>query len=150
MAAHPHQVRKIPDTMLNEEAALAEPVAVGYSAVKYRKIVPGDTCMVTGGGIIGSVVAQWCKYFGAGLVLMTEAIPGRAQMNTGYGYVDKVYDALDPDLYGKLMKATNGKPFDHTLECSGNVNALNLCISVTKREGEINLVGIIVKPAPVH
>ncbi|MBQ3378259.1 MAG: alcohol dehydrogenase catalytic domain-containing protein [Clostridia bacterium] len=144
--ADPSLVRKIPDNMTNEEAAMVEPCATPYSVVKDMGIKRGDKVLVFGGGIIGSFSAQWSKYFGADYVAMVEVNEFRGKKNLADGNIDELFDGKDPELLGKLLKASGGKGFDYVLECTGHAEPLNTAMMASKMYARIAVIGVSVKP----
>ena len=137
----PFLVRKIPDTMTNEEAAMIEPCATPYSAVKDMGIKRQDKVLVFGGGIIGSFAAQWSKFFGASYVAMVEVNEFRGKKNLELGNIDELFNGKDPELLGKLLKATGGRGFDYVVECTGQSDPLNMAIMASKMRARIALIG---------
>ena len=146
----PIHVRKMYDTMTFEDAAMIEPAATPYAVVKDMGIIPGDRVLVSGGGIIGSFAAQWCKVFGAEYVAMTEVNEFRGQKNLKDGNIDELFDGRDPDLLKKLMEASGGDGFKYFIECTGNAAALDIGMKACRLSGKIALVGVAPKPIPVN
>ncbi|MBQ3378253.1 MAG: zinc-binding dehydrogenase [Clostridia bacterium] len=148
MAAAPHLVVKLPDTMSDEEAAMIEPASTPYSACKQLGISRGATVLVSGGGIIGSCAAQWAKYFGAKYVAMTEVNEFRGNKVKADGYIDELFDGKDEKIVEKLRVATGGKGFDYFIECSGNINGTNTGLAAMKMRGKVALIGVQLQPKP--
>ncbi len=148
--ADPSLVRKIPDGMTNEEAAMIEPCATPYSVVQDLGIKRGDKVLVFGGGIIGSFSAQWSKYFGADYVAMVEVNEFRGKKNLDDGNIDELFDGKDPELLKKLLKATGGKGFDYVLECTGHGEPLNMAMMASRMYARIAIIGVSVKPVPFN
>lgn len=142
MMAEPQLVRKLPDTMSDEEASMVEPASTPYSAVKMLNIRRGATVLVSGGGIIGAFAAQWAKYFGAKYVAMTEVNEYRGKKCLEEGYVDEVFDGKDEKVVEKLRAATGGVGFDYFIECTGNQFATNAGLAACKMRGEVALIGV--------
>jgi len=142
----PFLVRKIPDGMSNEEAAMVEPCATPYSVVKDLGIRRGDKVLVFGGGIIGSFSAQWSKFFGADYVAMVEVNEFRGKKNLEDGNIDELFDGRDPDLMKKLMAASGGKGFDYILECTGQGGPLNMSVMLGKMNARVAMIGVSAKP----
>ncbi len=149
-ATAPSLVRKIPDTMSNEEAAMVEPCATLYSAVKRQRILTGEKVIVFGGGIIGSFAAQWAKYFGAGYVAMVEVNKFRGEKNLKDGNIDELFDGADPELVPKLLKATGGAGFDYAFECTGQSVPINTAVLACKIGATITMIGSSDKPAQLN
>ncbi|NPV26552.1 MAG: alcohol dehydrogenase catalytic domain-containing protein [Firmicutes bacterium] len=131
-AARPYMVRKLPDEMSDDEAAMIEPTAVALRAVRLAGFKPGDKVLVTGGGIIGLLCAAWSRIYGASYLALTEANPLRVENALKMGDVDAVFDATDQQLVPKLIEATGGG-FDHVLECAAVAPAVNTGIMALKK-----------------
>ena len=67
-----HALYKIPDTMSFAEAALIEPLATAFHAVRESHIKSGDCAVVLGCGPIGLAVVQYLKLIGAGKIIVVE------------------------------------------------------------------------------
>lgn len=147
-AARPDMVRKLPDSLSDQEAAMIEPTAVALRAVRMANINPGDKVLITGGGIIGLLCAAWSRIFGAKYVALTEINKLRADKAREMGDVDEVFDAADPELVTKLINATNGG-FDRILECAAVEQAVNTGIMTLKKTGRMVLVGVSYAPVPI-
>jgi len=148
--ADPVLVRKLSDSISFEDASMIEPAATPYAVVKDLGIMPGDRVLVSGGGIIGSFAAQWCKAFGAEYVAMTEVNEFRGKKNLEEGYVDELFDGRDPDLVQKLIAASGGRGFKYFIECTGNAAALTVGMQVCRLSAMVALVGVAPHPIPVH
>jgi 2-desacetyl-2-hydroxyethyl bacteriochlorophyllide A dehydrogenase len=142
-------VRKIPDQMSFEEAALIEPATTTYAAVKDTGIGKGDRVLIAGGGVIGALSAQWCKYLGADFVAMTEINEHRSKKCLELGYADAIFDGKDPELLQKLGAASLGRGFKYFLECSGSAAALEAGMKVCGENALIAELGVMLRPVPV-
>lgn len=147
-AARPDMVRKLPDTVSDDEATMIEPTAVALRAVHLGGVQPGDKVLVTGGGIIGLLCAAWARIAGASYIALTEANPKRAEKALEMGDVDEVFDAKDEELVKKLLTASKGG-FDQALECAAVAPAVNTTIQSLKYGGKLVLVGVNYSPVPV-
>jgi threonine dehydrogenase-like Zn-dependent dehydrogenase len=121
---------------------MVEPASTPYSVLKDLNVKKGSTVLIAGGGIIGSLTAQWAKYFGAKYVAMTEINQFRADKNRKDGYADEVFDGKDPEIVKKLLGATGGVGFDYFIECTGNGIALKVGMAVCKMRGKVGVVGV--------
>jgi len=149
-------VRKIPDNVSFEEAAMNEPAITSMLAVKCSEINKGYKVLIAGGGIIGAMTAQWAKTMGASYVALTEINKNRLDKIKTFGYVDEAFDPRETDISQKLMSSTSaptiaeGGGFDVFIDCSGSEAAINLGISLLKKGGIIVFVGINYKPVPIN
>ena len=134
-------VRKIPDSVTFDEAAMVEPSAVALHAVNLADIKVGSRVLIIGGGIIGLMSAEFAKLNGATYIAMLETNPKRGRKAVGFGKVNEYYDATDQNTVGELKSKTNGG-FDIVIECCGNSAAVSEAIMLVKPGGTIVLVGV--------
>ena len=66
----------MPENISDHIGSLLEPLAIGYGIAEMADIQPGDKVLITGCGIIASMVARWAKYRGASYIAMTEISRG--------------------------------------------------------------------------
>ena len=108
-------------------------------------IQPGDKVLITGCGIIASMVARWAKYRGASYIAMTEISEVKIAKAEEIGTPAQFFHAADPDLVDKLLAASDGG-FDKAVDCPGNAATLNLTLDVTRPLGIIVEAAIHYKP----
>lgn len=141
-------VRKVPEGMSVDEAAMVEPSAVSLHAVALADVKVGAKVLVIGGGIIGLMACEFAKMDGASYVAMLETNMARAKKATTVGKADEYFDAKDPDVIKELIAKT-GNGFDIIIECCGNAPAVSEAIMCVKPGGKIVLVGVSMGPISV-
>jgi L-iditol 2-dehydrogenase len=146
--ARPDMVRKLPDNIDDETATMIEPAAVALRAVYQAKIKPGDKVLITGGGIIGLLCANWARQAGASFIALTEVNQLRLNYAKKMGEADLVLDGRDENLIPKLMEASGGG-FDVALECTGVTPGIDTSILTVKPSKRIVLVGVSFVPVAV-
>src|ERR1700748_1791626 len=67
----------VPDTVADDEAALAEPLAVAVRALRRGSLRPGERVAVVGAGTVGLMAVQAAATFGAGSVAVVETLARR-------------------------------------------------------------------------
>lgn len=147
-SCRPDMVKKLPDSVSFDEAAMVEPSSVSLHAVNLAKIKPGDNVLIVGGGIIGLMCAEFAKLHGARYVALLETNELRAKKGLSYKKIDEYYNALDKDVVSKLVEKTK-VGFDVVLECCGNSPAVSEAIMAVKPGGMIALVGVSLEPVSV-
>ena len=135
----------MPDNIPDEVGCLVEPLAIAYGIVDMANIQPGDKVLITGCGIIASMVAQWARYRGAGYIAMTEISDAKIAKAREIGTPAEFFKADDPELLNKLMEITGGG-FDKAVDCPGTQSTINLCIEATKPLGTIVEIAIHYQP----
>ena len=105
----------VPDAVSFEKAALAEPIACGWHAVRLGKVAlgaPGETALVIGGGAIGVGAALSLMAQGVGDVTLSEPSAVRR------AYLEKTIDCkvIAPDQLGDQMfdMVVDGVGYDAT------------------------------------
>src|SRR5690554_4221638 len=142
-------LRRLPDTIDDDEANMIEPCGIAYKAAKTADIKLGDRILVTGAGIISLLTAAWAKAMGARYVAMTEVNDKRIDAAKRLSEADEVFDARDPEIAEKLKEASRGG-FDKILECTASEVSVNLCLDLLKRAGKLVLVGVTYKPLAIN
>lgn len=110
----------VPDDVPLEKAALAEPLACGWHAVRLgRKALDRPlaelTCLVFGGGAIGTGAALALRAQGARDITLVERGAGRRATLAGIGGVTVVASVTDrPDLRGRCHLVIDGVGFAAT------------------------------------
>lgn len=101
----------IPDTVSDNHATLAEPLACCINAQNKINIIKNDTVLITGAGPLGLLHAFVAKYKGAEHVLISEPQPYRRKtaLNT---WADTVIDPATDNMGQKVMAATHNKGVD--------------------------------------
>ncbi len=148
---YPSGVYKLPDQVASDEAALLEPLAVGYHALKLSGIRSGAKVLILGGGIIGLGVAEWASVFGAEKIVMTELSAPKRERIEKLHVVDRLYAADDPDLEEKLLAEAPGG-YDLVFDCVSLSAPFNMGLRLLRRGravedgGTCVVVGVNFKP----
>jgi (R,R)-butanediol dehydrogenase/meso-butanediol dehydrogenase/diacetyl reductase len=129
----------------DDNAALAQPLAVGMHAVERSRIRADDVVVVQGAGAIGSFIVAGAVAAGAGAVMAVDVDPGRLQVARQLGATHTV-DARDDDPLEAVRDLTGGALADVTVEASGLVEGMSRVQRLTRRGGTVLLVGLSKKP----
>jgi threonine dehydrogenase-like Zn-dependent dehydrogenase len=130
----------IPDGISYERASLACcGLGPTFGAMENLNVSASDTIMITGAGPVGLGGVVNAKYRGA-RTISVERLPFRQQKAKELG-ADLVLDPDDPNIRAKIMEYTGSVGVDASLETAGVVEAQRLCIDVTRRKGQIALIG---------
>jgi len=130
----------IPEGISYERASLACcGLGPTFGAMENMNVSAFDTVLITGGGPVGLGGAINAKYRGARTILV-EPIPYRQQKAKELG-ADLVLDSNDPEIRTKIMQYTGSIGVDACIDTAGVVESQRLCMDVTRRKGQIALVG---------
>jgi L-iditol 2-dehydrogenase len=125
----------IPDSMSFEEAALMEPLAVGFWAAERAQIGAGKKCLIIGAGPIGLLAAQVAAARGASSIVISDVHPERINVVRKFSRFIAHDAGADPEY--NLVE-----PVDHIIECSGSADVLNRALQRARPRGSVALVGI--------
>ena len=139
----------VPEAMLHpiaphvadDNAALAQPLAVGLHAVDRSRVRPGDVVVVHGAGAIGSFVIAGLKAAGAGAIVAVDIDAGRLETAAKLG-ADVTVDASSTDPLDVLRELTGSALADVSVEASGVPDGLTRVQRLTRRGGTVLLVGL--------
>ena len=131
-----------------DQAALIEPLAVGYHAYVRSGAKEGDVALVGGGGPIGLLLSAVLKAKGI-TVILTELSAKRKEAKEG-GVVDYIVDPTETDLAEEVMKITEGRGVDVAFECTSVNAVMDSLVELTKPTGVVVIVSIWSHPATVN
>ena len=137
---------KIPDNMSFEHAALLEPLATGFSAVRKAGSIMGLNVVVLGAGTIGLGTIMAVRASGAGQIIVLEQAAARIEMAKKCG-ADIVINTKEKDAVAEVRKLTDGVGADVSFECIGNIHTGPLAIDVLRNTGTAVIEGIFEGPS---
>ena len=133
-------VSKIPDDMSFVRAALLEPVSIGVHAAGRASITPDDTVLVIGAGTIGLFILQAVRLRGPAKVIAADINEFRLGVASKLG-ADAIVNTSQTNLKEAILKETDGKGANVTLEAVGYARTFADAISITKMGGCVVAVG---------
>lgn len=140
-AAHPADLCfKIPDNMDTMEAALIEPLAVGFHAAGQGSAQVGQTAVVMGAGCIGFVSMMALKAMGVTRVIVVDIMQNRLEKALELGATTAV-NGKEQDVIEAIMELTDGQGADLVIETAGSEITTQQAIRFAKRGATIVLVG---------
>ena len=139
LAVSERRVVRVMDELSDEQAALIEPTAVTFHAVKRTAFRLGSTVVVQGAGPIGLLTAQHARAAGAGRTLISEPVEVRRQAALAVGFTD-VFEPGD-GFVEAVRGATDGLGADVLFECTGVAALLQPSAALVRRGGTLSLLG---------
>lgn len=133
-------VHVLPSGLSMELAALAEPTAVAFHAVTRSGMRIGDSVAILGGGPIGVLVAEVARVGGAGVVIVSEVSPWRADFSRKLGFNVIMPDR--DDLEKRVRDLTNGRGADVVFDAAGAPAAASQFTRISRPGGRIVVVGM--------
>lgn len=130
----------IPAEMDTMEAALIEPLAVGFHAARQGNAQLGQTAVVTGSGCIGLVSMMALKAMGVTRIIAVDVMPKRLEKALELGATD-IINGKETDTVEEILRLTGGAGADLVIETAGTEITTRQAIQFAKRGGTIVLVG---------
>ena len=134
------QLYETPAEINDQEAALAEPLAVSLRAVLLARITIGSSVCIVGAGTIGLFAVQCARLSGAESIFVAQRSEPRASLARQMG-ADIVIDPSKDDFLQEVWRKTVIGA-DASLECAGNSEAFQLAVRSVRSSGRVILVGI--------
>lgn len=138
-----HEARlcfKIPDHMSTLEAALIEPLSIGFHAARQGGARIGMTAVVTGAGCIGLMSMMALKAMGVKRIISVDVMQKRLDKAVELGATHAV-NAGSVDAIAAIRDLTGGRGPDLVIETTGSETATADAIRYTQKGGTIVLVG---------
>ena len=134
-------VFKLPDGVSLRDAALIEPLAVGYNAAETAGITAGSSVCIMGAGPIGLTAAEAARIMGAAKIMITDTDDHRLSIASKHG-VDTALNILRDDAEKAAGDLTLGRGFDFVIDATGVPSAMEGCISLAAKNSVIVFVGL--------
>jgi (R,R)-butanediol dehydrogenase / meso-butanediol dehydrogenase / diacetyl reductase len=128
----------VPDSVPDDEAALAEPLAVAVRALRRGGLQPGERVAIVGLGAVGLMALQAAIAFGADSVAVIEPLPERRALALRLG-ADRHVPAGDAVAVGA----------DVAVECAGSPAAVETAVQALRAGGRAVVLGIGTRPVTV-
>ncbi len=133
-------VYKLPDSFPYEEAALIEAVSIGVHAVSITPVRLGDTVVIVGAGMIGSVTLQAAKAAGCLRIIAVDSDDAKL----GHAKASGATEVLNPNkinVPAAVQDMTGGRGADVAFECVGYSEPVATAIYSVRKGGTVTLVG---------
>jgi L-iditol 2-dehydrogenase len=139
--AHPASLCfKIPANMDTMEAALIEPLAVGFHAANRGEAHIGQTAIVFGSGCIGLVSMMALRAEGVSRVYVVDIMEKRLDKAMELGATG-IINAKEDAVIEAARNLTGGAGFDLAVETAGTEITTQQAIGVVKKGSNVVLVG---------
>lgn len=142
------RLHRVPTGVSYDEAALTEPLACAvHAVVRNARIEPGDSVVILGPGPLGLLALQVAKTQGAGRIIISGLSADNRRLDVARNLgADEVVNVEAEDLVEIVGRATNGKGADMVFEMSGSAQGVKQALEITRRKGQLVLVGILSSP----
>ncbi len=131
----------VPETLSDDAAAIAQPLAVALHAVRRSSLRRGQSCAVIGAGGIGAFIVAAAAAAGASPLIALDIDEDRLKTARTLGAAT-VIDARGRDLDAAILEATGGEGADVVIEASGTPGAPAAATRAARRGGRVLIVGL--------
>jgi len=138
----------LPDAVSFRQAALIEPIAVGFGVVRRIKEVTdiaGKTVCVVGAGTIGNLVAQACKAMGSGKVMITDILQSKLDLALDCG-IDYVENTREQTLAQAIEKCFGPDKADIIVDSAANPFVFQSIMDAARKASIVVLSGNYKEP----
>lgn len=132
---------KISNSVSFTEAALAEPLSVGYSCATRAGVKAGDYVCILGSGPIGLACLEISRIMGASKIFITDINEYRLNIAKKHGAF-RTINILREDLPKIINEYTENLGVDSVIEASGNEVSLINSLKIVKKGGKVVWVGM--------
>lgn len=135
-----HILYMIPEKVTFEQAAMVEAAAVAMHAINMSAMKTGDSCVVTGAGMIGIFLIKLLSISGAGRLIAVDIDENKLENALKAG-AEYALNFNDKDLAGKIRELTDSRGADVSFEAAGINQTVNLATDITRKGGTVVLIG---------
>ena len=129
---------KVPDSLSDEVACLAEPLACCINGQELLKIVPGESVLIVGAGPIGILQAELARMSGAGRIILAQRSETRMAMARRFEYSDYI-DTSKNDLVAEVKRLTGGKGVNVAIVTAPVKEAMEQALETLATRGRLSL-----------
>jgi len=131
---------RLPDGLSFEHAAMVEPLAIAFHAVRRTPLTLNDTALVVGAGMIGLFLIQALRLAGCGKIIAVDLVPEKLKLARELGATDAIHAGTGQAL-AEVLARTNGAGADAAFEAVGLSQTVDLAVRGARKGGSVTLVG---------
>jgi alcohol dehydrogenase len=136
-----HTMEDIPAGMTDEQAIfVGDILATGFFGAERAEIKPGDVVAVVGAGPVGLMATMCAQLFGPARVFVIDMVDSRLEVAQELGGIPINAKQVHP--VQAIEAATGGTGADASIECVGQLSAVDTAIRCVRGGGTISMVGV--------
>ena len=143
VAVPQHILYRLPDTLTFVQGAMVEAVSIAVHAVNRTQVVPTDTALVIGAGMIGLLVVQVLRAAKCAKIIAVDIEQGRLEMAGRLGADFKLLSNAC-DVPAAVLKQTNNRGADIAFEAVGIEQTINMAIGSLRKGGSLTMIGNVI------
>ncbi|MBI2842159.1 MAG: alcohol dehydrogenase catalytic domain-containing protein [Armatimonadetes bacterium] len=129
---------KVPDSVTDDAAALAEPLSCVINSQKIAGVGSHDFVVIIGAGPLGLLHLFVARWYDAAKVAIIQRSEARRKTSEEFG-PDLSLSASDADLESKIMNATDGRGADVVVVAAPDRSAMERAVGLTAKGGRVCL-----------
>jgi (R,R)-butanediol dehydrogenase / meso-butanediol dehydrogenase / diacetyl reductase len=137
--------RRVPSSVSDDAAAMAQPLAVALHAVRRSGVGEGHTCAVIGVGGIGGFIVAAAAARGPAQLIALDIDDQKLETARRLG-AHETLNVRGKDMAQAILAATDGEGVHVVIEASGAPAAPAEAVKAVRRGGRILLVGLQAAP----
>ena len=126
---------KLPDSVSFEEGSFIEPLGTVVRGLREVEILPGDTVLVLGSGLIGLLHIKLARALGAGTIIATDVHEYRLRTAERFG-ADHAVDAAE-DISAVVAEVNGGRLADKVVVSTGSPAAAQTGLMSVEKGGSV-------------
>lgn len=132
----------VPDGLTDEQVLMCPDImSTGFAGAESANIKIGDTVAVFAQGPIGLCATAGARLRGAGLIIAVDGVDERLQMAVKMG-ADVTLDFRKVDVVAEILKITQGRGVDASIEALGLQSTFEAALKVLKPGGTLSSLGV--------
>jgi len=132
----------VPDNLTDEQVLMCPDImSTGFSGAEHGRIKIGDTVVVFAQGPIGLCATAGAKLMGASVIIAVDRVPERLAMARKLG-ADHVVDFSKTDPVAEIMRLTDGRGVDVSIEALGTQPTFEAALRVLRPGGTLSSLGV--------
>jgi threonine dehydrogenase-like Zn-dependent dehydrogenase len=140
VAVPQHMLYLLPDNLSFEQAALIEPFAIAFHAIRRKPGTLNDTAVIIGCGLIGLALLQLARLAGFGRVLAVDMVADRLARAASLGAHETI-NSSNGQALAEILRLIGNRGADHIFEAVGLGATVDLAVRAARKGGCVTLVG---------
>jgi threonine dehydrogenase-like Zn-dependent dehydrogenase len=132
----------VPDGLSDEQVLMCPDImSTGFSGAESGSIRIGDTVAVFAQGPIGLCATAGARLMGATTIIAVDSVPARMEVARRMG-ADHVVDFAKADPVAEIMRLTDGRGVDVSIEALGRQQTFEGALRVLRPGGTLSSLGV--------
>ena len=140
---------KVPKGIAIEDVPWFGMACIAQIGVRRAAHELGDAVVIVGAGLLGQLVTQYCRLFGAREIIVIDTAPKRLELAVAHG-ATKVLCCGVQDAKEQVLELTSGRGADVAYGITGHPAVFAPALGLARRFGKVLLLGDAARPHEQH